>query len=475
MPTTLPRDPAAAPPEPAGSIADHEAADDVAAEDETDEILADRDPRRSIPPLVDIVVPVYNEAHLLADRIGQLHDYLSDGFPFTWRITIADNASDDGTAEIAATLARGLPRVRLVHLDRKGRGRALRAAWSSSDAAVVAYMDVDLSTGLDALLPLVAPLLTGHSDLAIGSRLSAGSSVARGPRREAISRTYNLILHALFANRFHDAQCGFKAVRSDIARLLLPEVHDEAWFFDTELLLVAEHNGLRIHEVPVDWIDDPDSRVHVTSTAIEDLKGAARVAATFARGGASVDLGTLGREPLVDDMGRRTVQFAGIGVLSTACSLVLYLGLRTALGPVAAVVVALAATAAANSWAHRRFTFGRRGRAGLGRHIVASTAAAAGGIALSVAALVAVDAAGGGVVAELAALTVAWTLTTAARFRLLSSWVARSTPEDRRGRAATGPRVTGPPVTAPPITGPQVPVAPTTAAHRPHLDGAHDR
>jgi hypothetical protein len=145
-------------------------------------------------------------------------------------------------------------------------------------------MDVDLSTDLDALLPLVAPLVSGHSDVAIGSRLAAGSHVARGPKREAISRSYNLLLKATLHSGFSDAQCGFKAVRADAAAVLLPLVEDEGWFFDTELLVVAEHNGMRIHEVPVDWIDDPDSRVDIVSTAIGDLRGVRRIAWGLATG-----------------------------------------------------------------------------------------------------------------------------------------------------------------------------------------------
>src|SRR5207237_2884748 len=137
----------------------------------------------------------------------------------------------------------------------------------ASRARVVAYMDVDLSTRLDAMLPLVAPVLSGHSDVAIGSRLAADARVVRGAKREVISRTYNLLLKATLRNRFSGAQCGFKALRSDVAEALLPLVEDDGWFFDTELLVLAEHNGLRIHEVPVDWVDDPDSRVDLAGTA----------------------------------------------------------------------------------------------------------------------------------------------------------------------------------------------------------------
>ncbi|MFI6738880.1 dolichyl-phosphate beta-glucosyltransferase [Nonomuraea sp. NPDC050451] len=228
--------------------------------------------------LVEVVVPVHNERRVLAESVRRLHSYLIRTFPYGFRITIADNASTDGTWEIATGLERELPFVRAVHLDRKGRGRALRKVWSESDADVVSYMDVDLSTDLDAFFPLVAPLLSGHSDLAIGTRLSRGSNVVRGPKRELISRCYNLLLRSLMGARFSDAQCGFKAARTQVAQALLPVVEDQEWFFDTELLLLAENRGLRIHEVPVDWVDDPDSRVDIVRTATDDLKGMWRVA-----------------------------------------------------------------------------------------------------------------------------------------------------------------------------------------------------
>src|SRR5712691_8481690 len=228
-------------------------------------------------PEVEIVVPVRNEERDLAPSVRRLHAYLRDRFPFTARITIADNGSTDGTWVEALTLESELSLVRAVHLDQPGRGRALRAIWSASDADVLAYMDVDLSTDLNALLPLVAPLVSGHSDVAIGTRLGPGSRVIRGPKREVISRCYNLLLHATLGVGFSDAQCGFKAIRAVQASQLLPLVKDTAWFFDTELLVLAERAGLRIHEVPVDWTDDPDSRVDIVSTAIGDLKGVLRV------------------------------------------------------------------------------------------------------------------------------------------------------------------------------------------------------
>jgi putative flippase GtrA len=296
---------------------------------------------------VEIVVPVFNEEAALALSVRRLHRFLTAEFPFTWQIVIADNASTDGTPAVARELAAALPGVRSVRLERKGRGRALRAAWAASEARVVCYMDVDLSTDLRALLPLVAPLLSGHSDVAIGTRLARSARVVRGPKRELISRSYNGLLHMTLRARFSDAQCGFKAVRADLLPTLLPEVKDESWFFDTELLVRAQRRGLRIHEVPVDWIDDPDSRVRILRTAVEDLRGVARLMADTA-----------------------PARFLGVGVLSTLAYALLFVVLRGSLGAAGANALALALTAVGNTAANRRLTFGIRGRADAVRHHV---------------------------------------------------------------------------------------------------------
>jgi putative flippase GtrA len=288
---------------------------------------------------VEIVVPVHNEEQDLAPSIERLHAYLSESFPFSWRIVIADNASTDATLSEAHRLADQLQGVDVMHLAAKGRGRALRLAWSASPSKVVAYMDVDLSTDLSGLLPLVAPLLSGHSELAIGTRLAQSSRVTRGPKREFISRSYNRLLRTALNAHFSDAQCGFKAIRTDVAHQLLPQVKDQEWFFDTELLILAQRKGMRIHEVPVDWIDDPDSRVALISTAAKDLRGMARLA-----------------------WESNVFRFLLVGLLSTLAYAALFLLLRGPIGAVWANAAALGVTALANTAANRQFTFGVSGR-----------------------------------------------------------------------------------------------------------------
>ena len=351
--------------------------------------------------LVEIVVPVHNEQRVLEASIVRLHRYLAAGFPFAFRITIADNASADATWLLAKRLAERLPDVRAVHVAEKGRGRALRQVWSASDADVVAYMDVDLSTGLEALLPLVAPLLSGHSDLAIGTRLANGAAVVRGPRRELVSRCYNLLLRTAMRARFTDAQCGFKAGRTEVVRALLPDVEDQEWFFDTELLLAAQHHGLRIHEVPVDWVEDTDSRVDLVRTALDDLRGMARVAR------------------------RQLPRFAAIGVVSTVAYLALFWVLRSVTGAMAANAVALLVTAVANTATNRRFTFGVTGRHRRLRQHLEGLVVFGLGLVMTTGALALLERTtpDPGRAAELAALVAANAAATLLRFVLLRSWV----------------------------------------------------
>ena len=394
------------------------------------------------PPALDVVVPVHNEEAELAASVRRLHAHLTGGFPYRFRITVADNACTDGTLAVAERLAAELPEVRAVHLAEKGRGRALRAVWSSSDAPVLAYMDVDLSTDLAALLPLVAPLLSGHSDMAIGTRLHRGSRVVRGAKREVISRCYNLLLRGTLAARFSDAQCGFKAIRADVAAGLLPLVEDGGWFFDTELLVLAERSGLRIHEVPVDWVDDPDSRVDIVSTALADLRGVARLSRALLAGRLPVarlreQLGRAPLEPVTPGvppgLTRQLVRFAGVGVASTLAYVLLYLLLRTGLGAQPANLLALLLTAVGNTAANRRLTFGVSGRHGAARHQAQGLVVFALGLALTSGSLALLHAAAVAppLPVELAVLVAANLAATVLRFLLLRTWVFRATGPSR--------------------------------------------
>jgi putative flippase GtrA len=375
--------------------------------------------------LVEIAVPVYNEEHVLAHSVRRLHTYLEQTFPYRFRITIADNASTDGTWRVARDLEAELPAVRAVRLEQKGRGRALRHVWGASDADVVAYMDVDLSTDLDAFLPLVAPLISGHSDLAIGSRLTRGSAVVRGPKREVISRCYNLLLRTTLAARFTDAQCGFKAARTQIVQALLPSVEDEQWFFDTELLLLAERNGLRIHEVPVDWVDDPDSRVDVLRTALDDLKGMARVGRRMLTGAFRAPVGGRPAPRLPAGMARQLPSFAIIGVFSTLAQLVLFVLLRTVMGPLRANALSLVITTIGNTAANRRFTFGVTGPRRALRHQLEGGLAFLLGLALSTGGLALLHALAPGAsrLVEVVALVCANGVATLVRFLLMRAWI----------------------------------------------------
>ncbi len=390
-------------------------------------------------PVLDVVVPVYNEEADLERCIWRLCDHLGRTFPYRFRITIADNASTDRTPEIAARLDDTLDEVTAVRLEQKGRGRALRTVWSLSDAPVLAYMDVDLSTDLNALLPLVAPLISGHSDLAIGSRLARSSRVVRGPKREFISRAYNLILRGSLAARFSDAQCGFKAIRKDVAERLLPLVEDSGWFFDTEMLVLAERAGLRIHEVPVDWVDDPDSTVHLVRTATDDLKGVWRVGRALATGALPLDRV---RRPFGDDprdrelsgvpggLPRQLVGFCVVGVLSTLVYLLLYSAFRLGTGPQTANALALLVSALGNTAANRRLTFGVRGRDRAVRHQAQGLVVFGIGLALTSGSLAALAAAPGTPShgTELAVLIAANLAATVLRFLLFRAWVF---PSDR--------------------------------------------
>ncbi len=225
---------------------------------------------------VDIVIPVYNEENCLEKNVLILYTYLEEVTDFSWNIIIADNASTDRTSQIATYLASKHGNIQYIHLPIKGRGYSLRKAFLQSKADILCYMDVDLSTNLHYLKPLIESIACGF-DISIGSRLMQGSRLKRRLHREIFSRIYNFLIKLLFFTRFSDAQCGFKALRNDVAKHLVPLVKNNNWFFDTELLLLAEYNKYRIFEIPVEWIEDIRTKVHIGKTILEDLAGLLRM------------------------------------------------------------------------------------------------------------------------------------------------------------------------------------------------------
>lgn len=350
--------------------------------------------------MLDIAIPVYNEEADLERNIRRLRRFLDERFPFPARITIVDNASTDSTWPAAQRLALLLSGVRAQHLAQRGRGRAVRHAWLQSDADVVAYMDVDLSTDLDALLPLVAPLMSSHSDLAIGSRLARGARVVRSRKRELISRSYNLLLRAVLGIKVTDAQCGFKAMRAKTARRLLQTVEDQDWFFDTELLVQAQRAGLRVHEVPVDWVEDEDSRVDIVPAALEDLRGVWRLS-------------------------RAVRSFALIGLLSTIAYILCFGALRLLLPATIANAISLLLTAVGNTAANRHFTFNGSGNGAAARDHLGGLTAFVIALGLTTGAIAGLHLADPAASArtELTVLVLANLLATMVRFLLLRAWI----------------------------------------------------
>ncbi len=432
---------------------------------------------RTLAPVLDICIPVFNEERNLESCLRRLHAHLGSNFPHSFRITVADNASSDSTLATADRLARELPELVVVHLGQKGRGNALRQVWLASDSPVLAYMDVDLSTDLAALPPLIAPLLSGHSDIAVGTRLSHGSRVVRGARREFISRCYNQILHSTLGAHFSDAQCGFKAIRADVATRLLPHTTDTAWFFDTELLVLAERCGLRVHEVPVDWTDDPDSSVDIIPTAMADLRGIVRLMRELAGGRIPVAelRAALGRGPLAarglpqsagssaagsaptgsaptarGQLFRQLVRFGAIGVVSTLAYLLIFLLCRGFLGAQAANFIALLSTAVGNTAANRRFSFEVQGRSRAALHQLEGLIVFGIGLALTSGALALLNGFGPPHrTVEILTVVGANLAATLVRFLLFRHWVFRRRPGPASAAAAVPVSVSEP--TAPPL------------------------
>jgi len=232
-----------------------------------------------------VTIPVYNEEKALPVSIPALHAFLSNEMQeYDWTIEIADNASIDKTPEVSRGLVESHRRVSYLRLEQKGRGRALKKSWTRSGADICSYMDVDLSTNLASFPPMIEALAKRGYDIGTGSRLMQGANTQRSIKREIISRSYNLMVKAVFRTRFSDAQCGFKAVTREVIDALLPSIEDNVWFFDSELLIIGEKCGYKIFDVPVKWIEDLDTRVKIFRTAMDDIKGLLRVRRGFKEG-----------------------------------------------------------------------------------------------------------------------------------------------------------------------------------------------
>ena len=310
--------------------------------------------------MVDVVVPVHNDAEALNACVAQLRDHLAGSLPLPWRITIVDSASTDGTWQAAQDLADRYSGVTAMRLDAEGRGRAVRAAWAASDASVLAYVDVQLSTNLNAFLPLVAPLLSGHSDVAVGSRFSRNARVTHGPRRGLNSRAYSRVLTLVLGTGVRDTQCGFKAVRADVAHVLLPAVRDNTWFFDTEFLVLAERLGLRIAELPVDWTGSPGAPAGATPTRRHDLPGMWRLAKTLWLRRVSVELGESVPQRGPVGKGNAVFRFLRLALCCAALYLAGFLGLQPALGAYWANGLTLTTVTLVCGFANQRYSHGLR-------------------------------------------------------------------------------------------------------------------
>jgi glycosyltransferase involved in cell wall biosynthesis len=234
---------------------------------------------------VDVMLPVYNEENDLARSCETLSGYLEEHCPYDWRIVIADNASTDRTPVIGRSLEAKYSRIKFHRLEMKGRGRALIETWLRSDADIVSYMDIDLSTDLKSFLPMINAIASGSCDIAIGSRFTSRSEVERGLKREVLSRGFITLIKILFPfSSFSDAQCGFKAASRGAVRALVPLIKSKAWFFDTELLILADRHRYKIENIPVNWTDDPDSRVKIVATVLEHSLGVLRMRLTSLTG-----------------------------------------------------------------------------------------------------------------------------------------------------------------------------------------------
>lgn len=228
---------------------------------------------------LEIDIPVYNEEIDLPKNIPILFEFFSKSLTdYDWQILIVNNASTDQTAKVAANLSQQYPKkVKVLNLDRKGRGWALRQAWLKSSAEYVSYMDIDLSSDITCFRDLLKPLDAGF-DLVTGSRnLKESQVIGRTFLRELMSRTYITLVKLIHGTKLSDTQCGFKALRKATFLKVEPLIKNNLWFFDSEMVIILERAGYKVTDIPIKWVDDRHTTVKVAKDSWEEFSGLVRL------------------------------------------------------------------------------------------------------------------------------------------------------------------------------------------------------
>jgi uncharacterized membrane protein YbhN (UPF0104 family) len=217
---------------------------------------------------VSVVLPAYNEANRIEDTVKVVKDTL-EKLDYGYEIIIAEDGSTDGTDEIAKRLSSRDPRIVHLHSDnRLGRGKALTNAMEIAKGDVVVYLDVDLSTDMDHLKELIDAVAKEGYDIATGSRLLKDSQTERPFKRDFASKVYNFLVRLMLGSKLRDHQCGFKAFKRSSVLKLLRDVKDNHWFWDTEVLVLAQRKGLRVKEIPVKWKQSGETKVKFTKDVL---------------------------------------------------------------------------------------------------------------------------------------------------------------------------------------------------------------
>ncbi|MBD3359736.1 MAG: glycosyltransferase [Candidatus Buchananbacteria bacterium] len=219
-----------------------------------------------------LALPVYNEEKVLEKSVLKLYNYFKNNIKDDWQIVIVNNASIDKTKKVADSLAQKFLKVDSLNLEDKGRGNALKNVWQKYEADIYAYCDIDLATDIFAFKKLFNSIINGSANIAIGARYIKGSQTKRTLNRLIYSKVYIFLVRLFFPTKIKDFQCGFKAVDKKTVSEILPLVKDKEWFFDTELLLIAEKNDFKIKEIAVQWKENPETKVKFIRTIYDYIE-----------------------------------------------------------------------------------------------------------------------------------------------------------------------------------------------------------